>query len=327
MSIALLFPGQGSQEPGMGRALAEADREIMDLWKKAERISKRQLRGIYWDGAEADMAETANLQPALTVANLALWRRLAPGCKAAAVAGHSLGEYSALAAAEVLPEDTVLELVSLRGRLMSEADPESAGAMAAVLKLPLEKVQECVSEAQRATGEMILIANYNTPAQFVVSGTRTAIAAVQEKVREAKGRAVVLAVSGAFHSPMMEEAAAELAAAINAVPAHAWSKAAFPVYCNADPTPHSDAGRIRALLQAQMTSPVRWITTVTGQWDAGCRLFVECGPKGVLSKMVGPILQSHAPAKAAHSDDHPAWNALSVDNDERARSFASGVSA
>lgn len=321
-SIALLFPGQGSQEPGMGRALAEADRDAMDLWKKAERKSGIALREIYWDGAEADMAQTKNLQPALTVVNLNLWRVLAGKCKPAAAAGHSLGEYSALAAAGILPEDTVLELVSLRGRLMEEADPSGTGAMAAVVKLPLEQVEACVAAAKNATGETILVANYNTPAQFVVSGTKTAVAHVQDAAKAAKGRAVPLAVSGAFHSPLMAEAAAELEKAIDAVAATAWSKARFPLYCNASPAAQTDPEAVKALLKRQMTSSVFWIDTIARQWDDGCRRFVECGPKAVLSKMVGPILQGHAPAAQLHSPEQPAWSAESVCSPEQIQEFA-----
>lgn len=324
MSVALLFPGQGSQEPGMGRDLAEADREIMDLWKKAERISGIGLREIYWDGDETAMADTRNLQPALTIANIAFWTRLAPRLSPTAVAGHSLGEYSALYAAGVLPLKAVLELVSLRGRLMRDADPTGAGAMAAIVKLSLEQVEACVAAARQASGELILVANYNTPGQFVVSGTRAAVAAVQAEAKAAKGRAITLAVSGAFHSPLMAEAAAELGKAIDGIADSAWNKARFPVYCNAAPQAESAPEAIRGLLTRQMTSSVYWIDTITRQWDDGCRAFVECGPKGVLSKMVGPILQHHAPATDAHSKTHgqAAWTCATVGTLEQLQNFS-----
>ena len=321
-SIALLFPGQGSQEPGMGRDLAESNRDAMELWKKAERISGIALREIYWDGDEQQMAATQNLQPALTVVNLALWMELASKVSPAATAGHSLGEYSAMVAAGVLPMDTVLELVSLRGRLMSQADPDGKGAMAAVVKLTLPQVEECVAAAQKATGEVLVIANYNTPGQFVISGTRAAIASAQESVKAAKGRAIPLAVSGAFHSPLMQEAAAELAKALDGISKTAWNKARFPVYCNASARPESDADMLKSLLAKQMTSSVFWIDTLSAQWDAGCRIFVECGPKGVLGKMVGPVLQGHAPAAAVHSDASPAWRTLGVGNLQQLHDFS-----
>ena len=322
MNIALLFPGQGSQEPGMTRDLAEADRDIMDLWKKAEQISGLPLREIYWDGDETAMTETRNLQPAMTAANLALWQKLAPKLSPSAVAGHSLGEYSALAAAGVLPFDTILELVTLRGRLMSEADPTGKGAMAAIVKLSLAQVEESVAEAEKATGKAILVANYNTPSQFVVSGDKAAVAKIQEIAKEAKGRALPLPVSGAFHSPLMNEAAIELSSAIDRIGKGAWNKARFPVYCNASPAPESEPERIKELLKQQMTSSVYWIDTITRQWDDGCRTFVECGPKGVLGKMVGPILLDHAPAAAAHSDETPAWRVLNAGSIQQVQDFS-----
>jgi len=323
MNIALLFPGQGSQEPGMTRDLAESDRDSMDLWKKAERISGLPLREIYWDGGdESAMADTRSLQVALTTANLVLWRKLAPKVSPAAVAGHSLGEYSALAAAGVLSVDTILELVSLRGRLMSQADPSGRGAMAAIVKLSLAQVEESVAEAKKATGAVIVVANYNTPSQFVVSGDKAAIAKIQETAKEAKGRALPLAVSGAFHSPLMNEAAGELASALDGIGKAQWNKARFPVYCNAAPKAESDPERIKALLKQQMTSSVNFIDTITWQWDDGCRAFVECGPKGVLGKMVGAILQEHAPAAAAHSDETPAWRVLNAGNMQQVQNFS-----
>ncbi|MDR0339720.1 MAG: ACP S-malonyltransferase, partial [Desulfovibrio sp.] len=280
------------------------------------------LRGIYWDGDAAAMAETRNLQPALTVVNLALWRGLAPKTRPSAAAGHSLGEYSALAAAGVLPVDAVLELVSLRGRLMSEADPQGNGAMAAIVKLPLETVRQCVEAVEREGAGLLLVANYNTPAQFVVSGEKSAVEAVQEKVKAARGRAIVLPVSGAFHSPMMAEAAAELASAIDALSKSAWSKAAFPVYCNADPKARTDAESLKSLLKRQMTSPVYWIETIGALWDDGCRAFVECGPKGVLGKMVGPILSAHGPAAPADGVEELPWRVLTVGNERQLLEFS-----
>lgn len=304
-TTALLFPGQGSQEPGMGRDLAEANADIMALWKKAERISGHPLRDIYWSDDTAAMARTNYLQPALTVANMAVWMHLAGKCQPMAAAGHSLGEYSALAAAGVLPLDAVLELVSLRGRLMNEADPDSKGAMAAVLKLNAAQVTECIEEARQASGELLVVANYNTPAQFVASGTQKAITALQECVKVRKGRALPLAVSGAFHSPLLAEAAAEMEKAIHALPRSTWNNARFPVFTNTTGKGFTDANALQNELCKQMTSSVFWVDTVQNLFSAGARHFVECGPKNVLSRMVDPILAEFPAAAPAEGEEKP----------------------
>lgn len=292
--FALLFPGQGSQELGMGRDLAEANADIMELWKKAEKISGIALREIYWDGDEEAMPLTVNLQPALTTVNLSCWFAIANKVQPSCTGGHSLGELSSLVAANVLPFEDILHLSALRGRLMSDADPEGKGAMAAIVKVDLDTVTQCVEAARQKTGELLIIANYNTPAQYVVSGTKSAIEAVAEEVKAVKGRAIPLAVSGAFHSPLMEEAAGEFSKAINAIPAARWNNARFPVYSNASATPATDKDILKDLFIRQMTSSVFWIDTIQNQWKNGARHFVECGPKQVLTKMTPLILKGIA---------------------------------
>jgi [acyl-carrier-protein] S-malonyltransferase len=293
-SRAILFPGQGSQEKGMGKALAETDASAMELWTLAERHSGLPLREIYWDGDEAAMADTTNLQPAMTAVNLGLWYHLKNRLSPAAAAGHSLGEYAALTAAGVLEPAEALALVSLRGRLMAEEGGPD-GKMAAMLKLTLDQVEDIVAKAAAATGEILLVANYNSPGQFVVSGHAKAVEAAAALAKDAKGRAVPLAVSGAFHSPMMDAPAKKLARAMQDL---SWRAPAFPVYMNVTGAAETDPGTIKGLAERQMTSQVRWLQAMDAMWKAGIRSFVELGPKGVLAKLAKACLPAEAGTEA-----------------------------
>ena len=287
--LAVLFPGQGSQEKGMGRALAETSAEAAELWQRAERASGLPLREIYWEGDDAAMADTRALQPAMTAVTLGLWfhlkSRLAP---VVGFAGHSLGEYAALAASGMLDVPAVFELTSLRGRLMAEADGGD-GKMAAVLKLSLDDIEDVVRAAGESTGKVLLIANYNSPGQYVISGAAPAVEAAAAMVKERKGRAVPLAVSGAFHSPLMAEPAAELEKALRK--AGLRSPSVAPVYHNVTGAPEPDAAKALDLMCRQMTSQVRWIDTLANLWRDGARTFVELGPKGVLTKLLAANLK------------------------------------
>lgn len=287
--LAVLFPGQGSQEKGMGRALAETSAEAAELWLLAEKASGLSLREIYWEGDEAAMADTRALQPAMTAVTLGLWyflrSKLSPTL---GFAGHSLGEYAALAASGMLEAPTVLELTSLRGRLMAEA-AGGDGKMAAVLKLTLDDIEEVVREAGQATGKILLVANYNSPGQYVLSGEAEAVSAAADLIKARKGRAVPLAVSGAFHSPLMAEPAAELEKALRKAGLRAPSHG--PVFFNVTGAAEPGADAALDLMCRQMTSQVRWIDTVANLWKAGARTFVELGPKGVLTKLLAANLR------------------------------------
>lgn len=299
----LLFPGQGSQEKGMGRDVAEKSADALELWKFAEQESGLPLREIYWDGEETDMADTRALQPALTVVNLTLWQACSSSFTPLATAGHSLGEYASLAASGVLSMHDAVRAVTLRGRLMAEAGQESHG-MAAVLKLGQDSVEEIVRSAAEESGAELRIANYNTPAQYVISGEKAAIDAAAPLAKEQKGRLVPLPVSGAFHSPLINEAAEEFSGFLKALD---WNSPAFPVYFNATGSPESDPEAICALMQKQMISSVLWVQTITGMWDAGMRDFTEIGPKGVLHKMLKPNLKDKG-------DDWSSVNIASLDD-------------
>lgn len=285
--LAILFPGQGSQEQGMGRDAAEKHAEIMDLWKLAESESGLPLREIYWHGEAGDMADTRALQPALTVTNISLWLTVKGKVAPAATAGHSLGEFASLAAAGALSIEDTIRAVTLRGRLMAEAGGEGHG-MAAVVKLDQATVEGIVADAAKASGKELRVANYNSPAQFVISGEKEALEAAAEAVKAAKGRAIPLAVSGAFHSPLIQEAADEFAEFLGTL---TWNEPAFAIHHNATALPEPDPAAIMAVMQRQMTSSVLWIQTLQALYVTGVRRFMEVGPKGVLFKMLKPNLK------------------------------------
>lgn len=285
-TTAILFPGQGSQEKGMGKDVAEQHADVLELWKLAETESGLPLREIYWDGEEADMADTRALQPALTVTNLGLWMAVKRKVTPMATAGHSLGEFASLAAAGVLSVEDTVKAVTLRGRLMADAGGEGQG-MAAIVKLNQETVEPIVEVAAKQTGRELRIANYNTPVQFVISGEEEALQQAESQVKGVKGRAIRLAVSGAFHSPLIREAADEFATFLETL--H-WSAPVFPVYHNATALPEPDPDTVLAIMKRQMTSSVLWIQTMQAMYAMGARHFVEVGPKGVLNKMIKPNL-------------------------------------
>ncbi|MBQ8172624.1 MAG: ACP S-malonyltransferase [Mailhella sp.] len=292
MQTAILFPGQGAQATGMGRRLAEATPEIMDLWKKAEVISGQPLREIYWESNDATiMAETRTLQPALTVVNFALFLSCVDRFTPVAAAGHSRGEFAALAAAKVLPFEKVLELVTLRGQLMADADPNHEGSMMAVLRLPQDMLEAAVKDAAEKTGKTVRIANKNTPLQLVISGHKEALEVVYEQLKDnsVRGKFFPLAVSGAFHTPLMAEANAEF---VKLLDKQDWQTASFPIYSNVNGDPLTEPNLIRNAMRKQMTSSVQWVDTISNMWKNGVRRWIEFGPQGVTSRMVRPILSA-----------------------------------
>lgn len=302
MSVAILFPGQGSQKFGMGKRLSEKRSDIMDLWIKAEKISGVPLREIYWESNDNDlMADTRNLQPAITVVNLALWLYTKDYIKPNCAAGHSLGEFSALAAAKVLSLDDVLQAVSLRGRLMAEADPEGIGSMYAVLRLNAEQVETLCKDVSDNSGKMVRLANRNTPGQFAISGHKQALEEVVEKAQALGGKCIPLAVSGAFHTPLMAEASAEFSKYLSSIDFH---DADFPVYCNINGEPLAEAEKLRSAIKKQMTSSVYWIETICNQYENGVRKWFEFGPQGILTRMMRQIIKVNEGADSCFETIH-----------------------
>ena len=305
---AVLFPGQGSQEQGMGRDMAEADSEVMDLWKKAESITGASLREIYWDGDQEAMAETRYLQPALTLTALSVWMRFSFRSYPDYLAGHSVGEYPALAAAGVLDPEQALELVALRGRLMSEAGDQAPGKMIAALKMEQDSVEEVVLQAREQTGQEICVANYNTPQQFALSGAVDAVDEAARLIKKRRGRAVPLPVSGAFHSALMQEAAKELGSYMDRL---SWADARIPVHLNVTAQPEKSGEAIQERLKRQIVSPVLWSQTMRDQWDRGVRTWLEFGPKGVLCRMLPHVLGKEK-----------SWQAECVDSEDKLQNLA-----
>ena len=282
MSKAYIFPGQGSQFPGMGKALYERSAEARKMMERADEILGFPITDImFGEDAEA-LKATRVTQPAIFLHSVVLAR--CSGLEAPAmVAGHSLGEFSALAAAGAMDFEDALRLVAVRASAMQKCCEQVPGTMAAVINLPAETIEEiCASCAG-----IVVPANYNSDGQIVISGEAEAVAEACAKMKEAGAkRALPLAVSGAFHSPLMEPARLELAEAIDKTPFRA---PVCPVYQNATALPSSDPAVIKDNLLRQLTAPVRWTQTIRNMVADGADSFLEIGPGTVLQGLVGRI--------------------------------------
>ena len=282
MSKAYIFPGQGSQFPGMGKALYERSAEAREMMDKANEILGFPITDImFGEDAEA-LKATRVTQPAIFIHSVVLAR--CSGLEAPSMAaGHSLGEFSALAAAGAMDFEDALRLVAVRASAMQKCCEQVPGTMAAVIKLPTETVEEiCASCAG-----LVIPANYNSEGQIVISGEAGAVAEACAKMKEAGAkRALPLAVSGAFHSPLMEPARLELAEAIEKTPFRA---PVCPVYQNVTALPSTDPVVIKDNLLRQLTSPVRWTQTVQNMVADGADSFLEIGPGTVLQGLVKRI--------------------------------------
>lgn len=292
MSRALVFPGQGAQAIGMGRALAEAYPAARAVYDEVDAALGEDLSGLIWEGDIETLTLTQNAQPALMATSMAAMRALeAEGVRvrdADFVAGHSLGEYSALAAAGAIGVGDTARLLRTRGRAMQAAVPVGVGAMAALLGLGYDAVRELAAEA--AQGEVCAAANDNDPAQVVVSGHRAAVERAVElaKARGAK-RAVMLPVSAPFHCALMEPAARTMEEALAGV---AIARPSVPVVSNVLAAPVDEPERIRALLIAQITGAVRWRESVMAMAARGVGEIWEIGAGKALSGMVRRIDRS-----------------------------------
>ena len=278
-----VFPGQGAQFVGMGKDLYDNDPNARELFEKANEILGFRITDLMFEGTEEDLKQTRVTQPAVFLHSVILAKTLGDEFKPEMAAGHSLGEFSALTAAGALSFEDGLRLVSARAQAMQKACELKPSTMAAIIALPDEKVEEICASIPG----VVVAANYNCPGQIVISGEIEAIAAACEAAKAAGAkRALPLKVGGAFHSPLMEPARAELASAIEATEIHT---PVCPVYQNVDALPHTDPAEIKANLVAQLTAPVRWTQTVQNMVTDGATEFVELGPGKVLQGLVSKI--------------------------------------
>ena len=288
MKKAYLFPGQGAQFSGMGKDLYDSSPMARDLFEKADEILGYRITDIMFAGSDEDLKQTKVTQPAVFLHSVVTAMCL-EDFRPDMVAGHSLGEFSALTAAGALRFEDGLRLVYARAMAMQKACETTPSTMAAIINLPDETIEQICAEISQEGG-VVVPANYNSPGQVVISGDVEAVheACARLKAAGAK-RALPLAVGGAFHSPLMESARVELARAIEQAPV---STPVCPIYQNVDALPHTDPDEIKENLLKQLTSPVCWTQSVMNMIADGMTDFVECGPGTVLTGLVGRIQKS-----------------------------------
>lgn len=286
-NLVFMFSGQGSQYVGMGKELYENYETAKNILDEADQILDFNLKEMIFEGPESELNNTKNTQPAIYTVSAMVKAVLAEkGIKAAAAAGHSLGEYSALYAAGVLTFEEGLKLVRRRGELMDQADPEGKGTMAAVIGLSAEEVETVLNEI----AGIVTIANYNSPGQIVISGEVEAVGAAEELLAEKGAKRVIpLSVSGAFHSPLMEPAKEELKNTIEAVE---FNDAKIPLIANVEADYVKESSEIKLALIKQLDNSVRWVETIERFKEDGYQDYIEVGPGRVLKGLMRRIDRS-----------------------------------
>lgn len=283
MKKAYIFPGQGAQFPGMAKELYDTNPTAREMLERANEILGFRITDIMFDGTPEELKETKVTQPAIFLHSVVLAKCL-PGFAPDMVAGHSLGEFSALVAAGAMDFEEGLKLVSIRAQAMQKACEMNPGTMAAVIRLSADRIEEICASTEEG---IVVAANYNCDDQIVISGEKAAVEAACIRLKEAGARrALVLPVGGAFHSPLMEPARAELAEGIEKAVFHT---PICPVYQNVTALPATDPEEIKANLLAQLTSSVKWTQSVRNMIGDGADTFIELGPGQVLQGLVAKI--------------------------------------
>ncbi len=302
--VAFVFPGQGSQSVGMGKSLYECSRAAKDIFDKADEVLGRSISKLCFDGPEEDLKQTINTQPAILVTSIAALEALREKINLAPdfVAGHSLGEYGAYYASGAIDFATAMKLIDKRAREMNAAAEATKGAMTAVIGMDKDSILDVISKIDG----MVSVANYNSPAQIVITGEENAVAKANEALKEAGAKRVIpLPVSGGFHSMLMEEASVKFSEILEDCEI---IDAKIPVYTNVDAEPTTSAIRFKAKMTAQIYSSVLWTQTIEKMVADGVDTIVEIGPGKVLAGLVKKI--------------NPALTVLNVYDEETLNSVA-----